>query len=300
MPGIAALFAFAETAQQGSFAAAARELGLSASAVAKAVARLESDLGLRLFHRTTRQVTLSADGQALFARCQRVLAELEALNADAAGVLAEPSGTLRIDAPVVWGRHMLLPVVAHMAARYSKLSFDLSFSDRFIDVVRERVDAAVRVGELSDSSLVARRVGWQQLVIVASPAYLQAHGEPRAPAELAAHQCIVFRNPSAGRHRPWQFSKAKEWLPPSRLVLNDGEAIVAAAVAGMGLAQVPDHMASEAIAAGRLFELLPRHQPKPLPISVIYPSKRQAPPRLEVFIEALVAHAQASGSHKRG
>lgn len=292
MTGFQALMAFAESARQGSFAAAARQLGVSASAVAKSVARLEADLGLRLFHRTTRVVSLTSDGQELYARCQRVLHEIDALRVQAEGARAEPAGLLRLSLPVVWGRRVVVPVLvlAQLAARWPRLSFEVELSDRYVDVVRERVDAVLRVGTLADSSLVARRVAWQQLVVAASPAYLAARGTPARPGEVVQHDCVVYRNPSAGRLRPWQFREGRrdtEYQPPTRIVLGDGEALVRAAVEGMGLCQVPGNMVADELAAGRLVEVLRPHRPAAMPISVVYPSQRQVPPRLLTFIEAL-------------
>ena len=157
MHGLQALLAFSETAKRGGFAAAARELGTSASALSKAVGRLEESLGLRLFHRTTRRVSLTADGERLFHRCQRVLAELEEMQSEASGVRAAPSGTLRIDMPIVFGRMFVLPLLARLAEQHSGLEIDARFSDAYVDLIRDGIDVAIRAGEMQDSTLVARR-----------------------------------------------------------------------------------------------------------------------------------------------
>jgi DNA-binding transcriptional LysR family regulator len=289
MAGIEALLAFAESARERSFAVAARKLGLSPSAVAKSVARLEADLGLRLFHRTTRQVSPTSDGHALYERCRRVVDEIEALRTEAEGMRGLPSGTLRLDMPVTIGKTTLLPRLAALGRRHPGLGFDLSFSDRYVDVVKEGFDAVVRIGRLSDSSLVARRIGAQELVVIGSLRYLGERGTPQEPADLKAHDCIVFRNPTSGRRRPWQFRngrRAIEIEPESRLQMNDGEAIVAAVAAGMGLAQVPDYMAGAALRTGQVVELLARWRPAPLPISLVFASSRLLTPRLRVLIDA--------------
>jgi len=288
--GIEALLAFAESARERSFAVAARKLGLSPSAVAKSVARLEAELGLRLFNRTTRQVSPTSDGHALYERCRRVVEDIEALRIEAEGMRGRPSGTLRIDMPVTIGKTTLLPRLAELRRLHPGLGFDLSFSDRYVDVVKEGFDAVVRIGRLSDSSLVARRIGAQEMVVIGSPQYLEERGTPQAPADLKTHDCIVFRNPTSGRRRPWQFKvgrRAIEIEPESRLQMNDGEAIVAAVAAGMGLAQVPDYMAGAALRNGQVVELLARWRPAPLPISLVFASSRLLTPRLRVLIDAL-------------
>jgi DNA-binding transcriptional LysR family regulator len=292
MAGLQAFLAFTETAKHGGFAGAAREMGLSASAVAKSVGRLEEDLGLRLFHRTTRQVTLTSEGHELYARCRRIVGEIEALRDEAAGARSEPTGTLRLSAPVVLGRLFVVPALAALTQRYPRLALDIAFSDRYADLIKEGLDAVVRVGHLPDSSLVARQIGEQSLLVCGAPSYLRTRGTPRAPADLAAHTCLLFRMPSTGRLRPWQLQdgrRAIEFVPESACIMNDGEALVAAAAEGMGLLQVPDYMAAHEIRAGRLIEVLARYRAPPLPISVVYPSARHLTPRLRVLIEAMCA-----------
>ncbi|HEV6968075.1 LysR family transcriptional regulator [Roseateles sp.] len=292
MQGLQPLIAFAQTARRGSFAAAARDLGGTPSTVAKSVARLEASLGVRLFHRTTRQVTLTPDGERLFRRCERVLAELDDLQAEAAGTRATVGGTLRLDAPVTYGRKVLMPVLNALLRRHPELRLDLRLQDSYADLVRDGLDAAIRVGELQDSRLVARRFDAQHLLLVASPAYLAERGEPQRLDQLAGHAAIVFRLPSSGRQRPWQFRNGRQavsLLPTPSVEINDGEGIVAAAVLGLGLAQVPDNMVVDAIARGELVELLPRHRPAAMPISVVLPTSRLQPPRVRVLLEALEA-----------
>jgi DNA-binding transcriptional LysR family regulator len=290
MAGLQTFLAFAETAKRGSFAAAARELGLSASAVAKAVARLEDHLGLRLCHRTTRQVALTSDGHELYERCRRIVDEIEALRDDAAGARAEPSGTLRLSVPLTLGRAVVVPAVAALARRHPKLGVDIALSDRYVDLVKEGLDAALRIGHLPDSSLVAQRVGEQSLVVCGAPGYLAARGTPRTPADLDGHACLAFRVPSTGRLRPWQFhGDGREWtfVPPASVAMDDGEALVVAAAEGLGLLQVPEYMAAAELRSGRLVEVLARYRSPPLPIAVVYPSTRRVTPRLRALIELL-------------
>lgn len=288
--GLQPLMAFAQTARRGSFAAAARDLGGAPSTIAKGVARLEAGLGVKLFHRTTRQVSLTADGEHLLRRCERVLAELEDLQAEAAGTRAEIGGTLRIDMPLTYGRRVVLPLLARLMHQHPRLRLDARLQDDYADLVRDGLDAAIRVGALRDSTLVARRIDWQELVLVASPDYLEARGKPGTVADLAAHDAIVFRMPSTGRHRPWQLredERALELHPTARTQVNDGEGIVAAARMGLGIGQVPDNIVSEELQRGQLVEVLPGHRPPAMPISVVMPSQRLQPPRVRALLDAL-------------
>lgn len=290
MHGLQTLLAFSETAKRGGFAAAARELGSAPSTLAKAVGRLEAQLGLRLFHRTTRQVSLTADGERLFQRCQRVLAELEELQTEAAGVRSAPSGTLRIDMPIVYGRKRLLPLLARLVQQHPALQLDVRLSDAYVDLVKDSIDVAIRAGELQDSTLVAKRFDSQQLVLVASPAYLKRYGKPAAVQDLAAHRHVLFRMPGSGRDRPQQFSvrgRVVALQPAQGERLNDGEGMVQAAVLGLGLAQVPDYMVEDELANKQLVEVLRDHRPPPMPIHAVMPAQRLVPARVRVLLEAL-------------
>jgi len=282
--------AFAGAARHGSFAAAARELGVAPSTLAKAVGRLEAALAVRLFHRTTRQVRLTADGERLFARCERVLAEIDALHADAAGTRAEPRGTLRMDMPVWYGRRFVLPLLARLRARHPGLVLELRLSDQYGDLVRDGTDLAVRIGPLRDSSLVARRIDRQDLVLVASPAYLEARGTPRRVDALSTHDAVVFRLPSTGRDRPWQFrhrGRAVELSPRPVLRTGETESLVEAVRLGMGLAQVPDYYVGHHLASGALVEVLPVLRPAPIPIHLVHPGGRALPARVRAAMAAL-------------
>ncbi|HEY6133372.1 MAG TPA: LysR family transcriptional regulator [Rubrivivax sp.] len=302
MNGLQPLLAFSETAKRGGFAAAARELGTVPSTLAKAVGRLEASLGVRLFHRTTRQVTLTPDGERLFQRCQRVLAELEELQTEASGARAEPSGTLRIDMPIVFGRKFMLPLLAQLLQRHPGLQLDARLSDAFVDLVKGGIDVAIRVGTLEDSSLAARRFASQQLVLVGAPSYLRAHGTPKAIEDLAAHRHVLFRMPGSGRDRPQQFSVKKQPVvlhPAQGARFNDGEAMVQAAVLGLGLAQVPDNMLVDELAAGQLVEVLRAQRPPPMPIHAVMPGNRMVPARVRVLLEALEGWSAAGPAPRR-
>lgn len=292
MKGIQQLIAFAQTARRGSFAAAARDLGGSPSTVAKSVSRLEASLGVKLFHRTTRQVTLTADGERLFGRCERVLAEIDDLQADAAGTRTVPGGTLRVDAPTSYGRRFVMPLLAALQDEHPGLILEVRLQDAVADLVRDGIDFAVRIGHLSDSTLVARRIDAQHLVMVASPRYLQQHGTPTRVEDLSRHKAVTFRLPTSGRSRPWQLRQGRRQvdLPvPHTVQVGDTEALATAARLGMGLCQIPDYVVQDDLAAGDLVEVLPGLRPAPLPISTVVPSGRLVPPRVRVALAALEA-----------
>ena len=284
------IVSFASAARHGSFAGAARDLGLSASAVAKNVARLEERMGVRLFHRTTRQVSLSPDGEELFPQCLRILEEVEAFEAAAAGARTELRGTLRIDMPVVYGRMFILPVLARLKMLNPALKIDARFSDQMVDTIKEGLDASVRIGPLADSRLVGRMFDQQVLWTCASPAYINEHGKPESPDELKAHTCLSFRMPTSGRDRSWQFRLGKRdysFVLEGDIRLGDGDALIQAAVLGLGLIQVPSYIAEHEVRKGSLVELLQNYTPAPMPISLVYPSHRYIPLRVRALADAL-------------
>jgi DNA-binding transcriptional LysR family regulator len=254
------------------------------------VQRLEQHLKLRLFQRTTRRVTLTQEGAALYERSRKVLAALAELELSAADAAGAPVGALRIDAPIVYGRQELIPLVAALARRYPELELDIRLSDRFADVIAEGLDAAIRVGTIADSRLVAVPLAEQQLRVYGAPAYFARRKAPRSPAELERHECVVFRNPTSGRERPWEFvdqGRALTIQPKARYIMDDGDGLMSAAAAGLGLVQIPDYFAAAAVRARRLKEALSDFRPPPVPISLVYASRRHVPPRLRVLIDAL-------------
>lgn len=296
MASLDLIASFVAAGRLSSFAGAARELGLSASAVAKNVARLEADLRVRLFHRTTRQVRLTQDGEALLDRCRRILEDVDALGALTSQSTGALTGTLRIDVPVTYGKQVVLPVLSHLMRRHPELRVDVRFSDRFADLVKEGLDAAIRIGDMSDSGLVARRFDEQHIVTCASPAYLARHDAPQRPDDVLRHKCIVFRLPSSGRDRRWSYRQGKHevtFTPDAVLRLGDGEAMVQAAVTGLGITQVPSYMAEQALKRGRLVEVLARYRPDPEPIALVYPSRQHVPARVRAFGDALAAERTA-------
>lgn len=294
------LLAFTETAKRGSFAAAARELGATPSAMAKAVGRLEAALGMRLFQRTTRRVSMTSDGERLFSRCRQVIFELEEIQAEALGTLENPQGTLRVDLPVVFGSQFILPMLVELASKHAGLKLDIRLSDAFVDIVNEGVDLAVRIGSLPDSGLIARCFGSQDWILCASPAYLRKHGNPSSLQSLSNHEAILFRMPTSGRDQTWQLqegSQPQSLSPKTRFRCSDGEAMARVAEMGYGIAQLPDYIICDRLAAGTLVEVLPECRPRTTPIHAVMPANRMIPARVRVFLDALerlpLAHADA-------
>lgn len=297
MKNLKQFLSFAAVARNSSFAAAARELGLAPSSVAKSVARLESDLGVRLFHRTTRAVRLTEEGDALFAKCARVLEEIDSLELSTARSAEAPTGTLRVGAPIGYGTRRIVPVLNRLLAAYPALNVDMRLTDERVNLVTEGLDAVIRIGSLDDSGLVARQFDRQHLVLCASPAYIKIHGALRTVEEIETRSVVVFRMPTSGRERPLEFLLGGEKIqlrPPSRFALSHGDAMVEAVVRGAGIAQVPEHMVEAHIRQGALVEELRGCRPDPLPVSVLTSSARMMPPRVRSFIDALLDEKNVS------
>ncbi|WP_116135350.1 LysR substrate-binding domain-containing protein [Trinickia diaoshuihuensis] len=289
MDTLSGLAVFVRAAETGSFVMAGRALGLSASAVGKSVAKLEESLGVRLFHRTTRRITLTDEGAIFFERCRHALQEIRDAQTQLSQVADAPRGRLRISMPTI-GYRLVLPVIAEFRARYPEIELDLDFSDRHVDVVEESFDVVIRGGEPVDSTLKARPVAPYRFVICASPAYLARHGAPHAASELADHTCLRFKYASSGKLQAWLIDGVSA-LPATAagapLVFNNAEAILGAAIEGLGLAYLPDFLAREAIAAGRLKIVLERAVTLEGVLRALWPTNRHMLPRLRVFVDFL-------------
>lgn len=281
------LSVFVAVAEQRGFAAAARALGLSPPAVTRAVAALERHLGVTLFHRSTRAVSLTDDGAGLLGPARRILADLREVEQITMGSRSAPRGMLYVTAPVMFGRLHVLPVINALLASHAGLYARLMLLDRNVRIIEEGVDVAVRIGALADSALRSVTIGSVRQTIVASPAYLAEHGVPRDPADLAGHQCIIGSGVRAGSG--WSFGPGAEkaaGLVP-RLSINGIDAILAAAEAGMGLANVLSYQSAAQIVGGRLVEVLADHAPPAMPVSLLYDPGRATMPAVRVFIDAM-------------
>lgn len=288
--------AFVEAAEAGSFALAAERMHLSRSAVGKSIARLEQRLGVRLFHRTTRSQRLTEEGQAYYERCVRALAELDAGASALDSGKSEPIGRLRVTVPVLFGRHCAAPVFLALGRRYPRLKIEISFNDHVVDLVEEGYDLAVRIGNLPDSSsLVARRLGMQRMVICAAPSYLAEHGRPASVAELSRHVGIAYGR--SGRIEPWRVSDgAGQVVKPqveTRLVFDDLQAITDAAIAGVGLAWLPCWLMAKHERAGELAIVMGCDSVLAAEIYAVWPQSHYLPTKTRTAIDALVAEIPA-------
>ncbi|CAG9251391.1 LysR family transcriptional regulator [Paraburkholderia unamae] len=286
MDNLNGIVAFVRVAQALSFVAAGRTLGISASAVGKSIARLEQSLGVRLFHRTTRRITLTEEGQLFYERCHRMLEELRDTRELLSAAAQTPRGRLRVSLPAI-GYRFLLPVLPEFAQRYPEIELDLDFSDHMVDLVEGGFDAAIRSGPLSDSSLMARRLGPFRFVLAASPAYLARAGVPGTPADLEAHACVRYRFATTGKLQPWDIASGAQALPALRsaLVCNNMEALRGAVEAGFGIGYMPDFLARGAVAAGTLRTVLDDACEARGQFSILWPSNRQLTPRLRAFVD---------------
>jgi len=279
---------FVQVAETRSFVAAGRLLGVSASAVGKSVARLEARLGARLFHRSTRSITLTAEGMQFLERSRRILAEIEAAELELSQATAAPRGRLRVSLPLV--SSLVLPVLGEFMRQYPDIELDLEFTDRMVDVIEEGFDAVVRTGEPTDSRLSARRLGEFQIMLVASPQYLAQRGSPQRPADLAEHSCLHYRYPNTGKLQVWPLRIAPdepELLLPTSMICNNIETRVCFALQGLGIACLPDFAIRGAVADGRLHIVLDKYVQRAGAFHVLWPSGRQALPKIRVFIDFL-------------
>ena len=286
MDRIDAVAAFAEVAERGSFAEAARRLGRSPAAVTRAIAELEARLGVRLLNRTTRAVSVTEAGQRFLAGARRVLADLDEIERAAAGEGTAPRGELRVTAPILFGRLHVLPIVLEFLGSFRDVSVVLTLLDRPIDLVEEGLDVAVRIGALAESSAIASRVGALHRIVVASPDYLARHGTPLAPADLGAHAVIAFAG-MFGVER-WVFrdnAKEESVAIEPRLVVTTAEAAVDAARGGFGLTRVLSYQAADDIGRGSLRRVLTAYEGDELPIHLLYPGGRHPPPKLRAFLD---------------
>lgn len=289
MDHLRSLRLFTRVIERGSFSAAARDLGMPRSTATEAISQLEARLGARLLDRTTRHVAPTIDGQGFYVRCAGILAELD--DAEAALRDNEPQGTLRIDAPGLLTRTFVLPELPAFMARYPQIQLQIGQTDRLVDLVREGVDCAIRVGEPADSGLIMRRLGMLSEVTVASPDYLARRGRPRTLDDLDGHLMIGFLSSVTGEVLPLEFTAgatAREIRLPMRVSANHSDTTADLARRGFGLLQAPRYRFAADLASGALVEVLADHPPTPTPLCALYPQNRERAPRLRVFLDLLV------------
>lgn len=279
---------FVRVVEAGSFTGVAAEQNTTQPTISRQVAALEEHLGARLLTRTTRALTLTDDGRAFYEHALRALEAVgEAENA-VGRRQAKPTGTLRLAVPVVLGRRHIVPRLARFLARYPEVTIDLAMSDGFVDLVEQGIDLAIRVGEITDQSLVARKIGMVRRLTVAAPAYLKAKGMPRTPEELKRHDCIVYTRLATGNR--WHFESVDGPLSVTvsgRFRVDNSEAVREGVLAGLGIAVIPAFAFSDEIMRGAVKVLLKNYEPKLLPLNAVYPSRRYVPLRVRAMIDFL-------------
>ena len=289
MDRLAAMQAFVQVVEAGSFVRAAEKLGASTSSTSRLIADLEAHLGARLLNRTTRRLSLTETGQAYYERCVQLLADVDEAEAAAGAAAAVPSGRLKLTCPFNLLAQPIGPALAEFGRRHPQVSFDVTVADRVIDLVDEGFDLAVRIGAPGGEQLVARRLGSTKLVACASPAYLAARGTPRVPADLAAHGALTYAYVAS----PFQWrlvdgeGKAHEVRVGGPLHANSGELLVAAAVAGMGIVFEPDFVVAPYLARGELRRVLPGFAGPRLDVWAVYPSRRHLSAKVRAFVAYL-------------
>ncbi|MCC7547102.1 MAG: LysR family transcriptional regulator [Burkholderiales bacterium] len=288
MDRLSSMEAFVRVVESGSFVAAAQRLGISQAMVSRYVQDLEARLGTRLLQRSTRRLSLTEAGAAYFERSQQVLRDVEEMDASVASHTQQPRGTLRLNAPVVFGSRHLSRLLPEYSARFPEVTVDLSLSDRFIDLAEEGVDLALRIGTLGESSLVARRLCPVRLVICGSPTYFARHGRPRTPEDLAKHNCLGYTYTRGGNEWPVIGPDGPVNIPVrGSLRANHGEVLYRAAIDGLGLVLQPTFIAGEALENGQLEAVMPDYRPAELSAYAVFLSRKFLSAKVRTFVDFL-------------
>lgn len=282
--------AFVRAVELGGFSVAARELGLTPSAISKLVTRLEDRLGVRLLNRTTRRLALTPEGEAYFHRTQRILADIDEAENEVAQFRAQPKGLLRINVGTAFGMHQLVPALPGFLSRHPDVQVELTLTDRVVDLIEEGADLGIRLGRLVDSSLVARKICDVERVVCASPAYLKKHGTPKRPEDLLAHDCLSMANAPALRRWPFESREGVRHVEVSgNAIASSADALLQLAILGLGVIRLSDVIVGAAIRDGRLVPLLEEvHHREPLPLHAVYPQGRHRSPRVAAMVDFLV------------
>lgn len=289
MDRVQAMTVFARVVEQGSFARAAERLSISSSACSRQVAELEAHLDTRLLNRTTRRLSLTESGQGFYERCVQLLADLEDAEQAVAQTAARPRGTLRITTSINFGVRHVSPAIGAFLAKYPEVRFDVSLSDRIVDLVEEGYDLAIRIGSAGGETVVARKLGDARMVACASPAYLKAHGAPKTPEDLARHACLTYEYMQVRNVWPFRGKDGREHAVrvSGPLHSNNGDLLAAAAVAGVGIAYEPEFILGPDLKAGRLVPILSAYSSPLGPIYAVYPSRRYLSAKVRAFVDFL-------------
>jgi DNA-binding transcriptional LysR family regulator len=290
MDRAAEMTAFVRTVETGGFSAAARQLGLTPSALSKLVTRLEDRLGARLLQRTTRRLQLTAEGEAFYARALPILKAMDEAEAEVTEAGTSPRGLLRLHCGSTFGMHQLAPAIPRFQARHPSVSLDLTISDERLDMMQDAVDLAIRIGPLDESTLVARRICNLERVICAAPSYLERHGTPRTPDDLQRHNCLWITSLPALRRWPFDTDEGIRVVHvDGNVVTNNAETVLQLAVAGVGVTRLSDVVVADAIRAGALVPILADwHHVEPVPLFATYPSGRNLSPKVRAMVDFLI------------
>jgi DNA-binding transcriptional LysR family regulator len=291
MDSLGSLNAFVRAAETRSFTVAGRQLGVSSSAIGKSVARMEERLGVRLFHRSTRSITLTAEGALFLDRCRRIFSEIEAAELELWQTHEAPRGTLRVGLPLVG--MLMIPTLAAFMRTYPEIMLDLDFSDRIIDVIEEGFDAVVRFADAGDTRLMSRALGTYRRRLVAAPAYLAAKGVPKTPDDLKAHACLHHRFPTSRRFEQWPVPPDQAGVEielPKTAVASTLEPLIYMAEQGLGIAYLPDFAIGRQLREGLLVTVLDDCTDRSGPLRVLWPSSRHLAPKLRAFVDFLAAN----------
>ena len=277
--------------REAGFSAAARKLHLTPSAVSKQITRLEDRLGVRLLNRTTRRFSMTEEGETFFHRAVSILADIAETEAMISNRGGSPRGILRVSSSTTFGRLQIVPILPEFLASYPDIKLQLSLTDTVVDMVQEGFDVAIRIAELSDSSLVARRLGVDRRIVVAAPSYVEKHGLPKLPEDLSEHNCLILSTAQA--LSDWEFSQGGETRKihvDGPFKANSGVAVHAATLAGIGIAQLASYVAVPDLKAGRLISCLDEFVTTQRPIYAVYPHRRHLSPKVRVFVNFLIDH----------
>lgn len=282
--------AFVRAVEKGGFSSAARELGLTPSAISKLVTRMEDRLGVRLLNRTTRRLALTPEGEAFFHRAQRILADIEEAENEVARFRARPRGKLRVNVGTAFGAHQLVPALPEFLARYPEIEVEIEMTDRVVDLMEEGADVGLRTGHLADSSLVSRKICDLERVVCASPAYLARHGTPGKPADLLGHNCLVFTGTPQLRRWPFNFPDGvREVEVSGNLSASSAETLLQLALMGAGIIRLADVIVGDPVAKGLLVSVLAEaHHVEPLPLHAVFPPGRHRSPRVAALVDFMV------------
>jgi len=297
MDKLSCLRAFVAVVEAQGFSEAARRAGVSKALISKQISQLEAHLDVRLLHRTTRQVSATSSGRAYFEQCRPILADLEELDDAVQSNNMSPKGELRVTAPISFAELHLMPVVSDFSRRFPEVRLSLQLTDRFIDLVEERIDVAIRIGTLTDSSLVARKLGNTTMLVCASPGFLKAHGEPMLPQQLAEHACVVDSNYAGGTH--WTLGVGERALTTdvtTHLTVNSARAARELVLAGHGIGFLPSFVVADDMAQGKLKRLLIEFPSEPFGIYAVYPHRKYLSAKVRLFIDTAIEHCNATFS----